>query len=383
MAFNPLNNYLQGQKAGQAQQSNRLAGALAGQMGGGQDPSKLMDFQQLMAIDPDRANKIVGSFNALSKNRKKAWYDDMVTGQAILGSGDVEGTIQFLEGRGETINELGGDSFSNDYMLNNLRAGNIDVVMNSLGQAIQAGGKLGILSEAKDKKAPLVSKSVIYGNGAVVSVMNDGSRWVNDENGNRVTGSEAKNVLSAASARDKKAREDKAKLEVRTATAKARAGDLVAREKLDITAGLEAAELVPVLKRGLQLLGRVDTGKPEEVALAFKKFMGIEGADEAELMNNLGKQVLKQLKPVFGSQFTANEARWLESMEAGFGKSTEANIRLIQQGLDLANARVDVGLSAAQASGDSRTVDTINGWRDYEFEDRKETDEEVLGKYGL
>lgn len=152
MAFNPLNNYLQGQKAGQAQQSNRLAGALAGQMGGGQDPSKLMDFQQLMAIDPDRANKIVGSFNALSKNRKKAWYDDMVTGQAILGSGDVEGTIQFLEGRGETINELGGDSFSNDYMLNNLRAGNIDVVMNSLNQAIEAGGKLKILSEAKSKK---------------------------------------------------------------------------------------------------------------------------------------------------------------------------------------------------------------------------------------
>jgi len=383
MAFNPLQSFLQGQQAGQGQQVNRLSGALAGQISQGQDIDKSIDFQKLMALDPDRANKIMTSFQNLSKERKESFYEDMVTGQAILSSGDVNGAIDFFGDRGEAINELGGDSFSNDYILNNLKGGTPEVALNSLNKAIDAGAKLGFVSGSSSAKNPIVSKSTMFGNGVFASVMNDGSRRVTDENGNVVKGEDAKLVIKEAKQKEKAARQEKSKLEISTARAKARMTGLVEREKEDITSGLTAAESIPILKRGLQLLDRVETGNPEEIALAFKKFLGIEGADEAELLNNLGKQVLKQLKPVFGSQFTANEARWLESMEAGFGKSTEANVRLIQQGLDLANARADIGINAAQSSGDSRTVDTIQGWRDYQFEDRKETDQEVLSRYGL
>ena len=56
MAFNPLQSFLQGQQAGQGQQVNRLSGALAGQISQGQDIDKSIDFQKLMALDPDRAN---------------------------------------------------------------------------------------------------------------------------------------------------------------------------------------------------------------------------------------------------------------------------------------------------------------------------------------
>ena len=72
MAFNPLQNFVQGQQAGQGQKANRLSGALAGQMGQGQDISRTPDFQELVSLDPKRADGLLGTFQKIDEGRKKS-----------------------------------------------------------------------------------------------------------------------------------------------------------------------------------------------------------------------------------------------------------------------------------------------------------------------
>lgn len=171
------------------------------------------------------------------------------------------------------------------------------------------------------------------------------------------------------------------KLEIEATKAKERTKGLAEREKADIDDGLSAAQTVPILKRADKLLDIVTTGKPQQARLWAKRFFGIESGNESELTNLLGKQILKQLKPIFGAQFTVTEGQWLKDMEADFGRSTEANRRLIRQGLDLMNERAKIGLQAAEASGDFRTLDNINGWLNFSFanqtvdQDQQTTDE--------
>ena len=151
----------------------------------------------------------------------------------------------------------------------------------------------------------------------------------------------------------------------------------MAREKADIQMGLDAAQVVPIFRRAEQLLDRVETGNIESMKLAAKKFFNIEGGDAVELQNNLGQQILKQLKPIFGSQFTAREGDWLKEMEASFGRNTIVNRRLVRQGLDLASERAKIGINAADSSNDLRTVDTINGWLNWEYKDRTAAEDEI------
>jgi hypothetical protein len=184
-------------------------------------------------------------------------------------------------------------------------------------------------------------------------------------------------------------------LEVEATKAKERAKSLVAQERVDIEDGLAASQTMPVLMRADKLLDIVATGKPAQSLLWAKKWFGISPANATELDNLLGKQILKQLKPTFGSQFTAREGDWLKDIEANFGKSTEGNRALIRQGMDLIRERSRIGLDAAISSGDQRTADNIQGWLDWRFgEDTnagqlsddnpgKLSDDELIKRLGL
>ena len=179
------------------------------------------------------------------------------------------------------------------------------------------------------------------------------------------------------------------KLEVEKELAKKRTTNLAAREKEDIDNGLLAAETMPILKRADKLLDIVETGKPRQALEWGKKWFGIQGANEAELDQLLGKQILKQLKPTFGSQFTAAEGNWLKDMEANFGKSTEGNRALIRQGMELIKQRTSIGLDAAKYAGDERTIQNINDWMQWEFSESPQankkttelTEDELVNKY--
>lgn len=156
-------------------------------------------------------------------------------------------------------------------------------------------------------------------------------------------------------------------LEVEKDLAKKRTAGIAEQERADITDGLAAAETMPILKRADKLLDIVETGKPRQALEWGKKWFGIQGANESELDNLLGKQILKQLKPIFGSQFTEGEGRWLAEMEANYGKSTEGNRALIRQGKALVQRRIDLGLDAAKYAGDERTINNLNSWSKWEF----------------
>jgi len=152
MAFNPLQNYLQGQQVGTGQKVNRLAGEVTKMSMGGVPLKSNPSFQELLSIDPDRANKISSAFANLSKERKQAFYEDMVTAQSMLGSGDVAGTLKFLkEDRGEAIKSFGGDSFTNDNIITDIENKQPEKALDSLNKIIAAGEKMKYLSETKSK----------------------------------------------------------------------------------------------------------------------------------------------------------------------------------------------------------------------------------------
>jgi hypothetical protein len=133
-------------------------------------------------------------------------------------------------------------------------------------------------------------------------------------------------------------------------------GQVVARTQAEqqdklIADAYRAADALPVANRGLELLKEVETGGLNTVGLKVKNFFGVTGANEAELSANLGKAVLSQLRGTFGAQFTQQEGERLQEIEAGFGKSTAANIRLLEQAQKLVKRVADRGLAAAQATG--------------------------------
>lgn len=123
--------------------------------------------------------------------------------------------------------------------------------------------------------------------------------------------------------------------------------------------GLKAADSIAIVRRGLSLLGEVKTGGIDAVKLKATNLFGITGADEAELSSNLGKAVLSQLRATFGAQFTEKEGARLSEIEAGFGKSTEGNKRLLEQAGKILDRVARRGLDAANKSGDTFSANEI------------------------
>lgn len=127
-----------------------------------------------------------------------------------------------------------------------------------------------------------------------------------------------------------------------------------------IDRGLVAAEAVPNLKRGLELLDLVKTGGVPAVGLRAKQLFGIETGDEGELANQLSKAVLSQLRTTFGAAFTKEEGDRLFRISAGFGKSPETNKRLLNQALRMAQRKAQAARKAAMDVGDDYTVQEID-----------------------
>jgi len=126
-----------------------------------------------------------------------------------------------------------------------------------------------------------------------------------------------------------------------------------------IDSGIDVADSAANIIRSLDLLKTVKTGGYDNAALKAKQFFGIESGDEAELSANLGKNVLAQLKPIFGSAFTEKEGQRLETIEAGFGKSTAGNIRLLENALTIVDRAARRGIAAAEDQGDEFTANEI------------------------
>lgn len=142
------------------------------------------------------------------------------------------------------------------------------------------------------------------------------------------------------------------------------------RLQTQMDTGLDAADHVAIVKRGLDLLDSVKTGGLDAVKLKATNLFGVTGADEAELSANLGKAVLSQLRSTFGAQFTQQEGERLAQIEAGFGKSTEGNRRLLEQAQKIMERAARRGIRAAERSGDMDTAQEIRDALDFSLSNK-------------
>lgn len=142
-----------------------------------------------------------------------------------------------------------------------------------------------------------------------------------------------------------------------------------------INRGVAAAESTATIRRAIDLLDAVETGGFDAVALRAKQFFGVEGADEGELSNSLGKSVLSQLRETFGAAFTQEEGARLERIEASFGKSPETNKRLLRQALRLAERTATRALGAARERDDLATVEDIEDLLSFRLDDTQSAPE--------
>lgn len=131
------------------------------------------------------------------------------------------------------------------------------------------------------------------------------------------------------------------------------------RRQATINQGVESSEGLANLKRAKTLLDTVKTGGINAASLRAKQLFGVEGADEGELSNRLGKAVLSQLRKTFGAAFTAQEGASLARIEAGFTKSPKANKRLIDQLIKMVEKKGQQGIDAAVAAQDFQAAQLI------------------------
>lgn len=136
-----------------------------------------------------------------------------------------------------------------------------------------------------------------------------------------------------------------------------------------IQAGIVAADATATLRKSINLLDSVKTGGINNLSLWAKQKLGVESADEGELSNLLGKAVVSQLRDTFGAAFTAREGDLLKSIEAGFGKSPEANKVLLNNALKISERSAKRGLRAAESIDDFLSIDEISNSLEFSLGD--------------
>jgi len=189
-----------------------------------------------------------------------------------------------------------------------------------------------------------VQSSQILPNGSTVQVFRDGSTRVTGPQGKVLTGQERATAVEDA-------QEFGIDIQSRRAGGRAGATGIEQRASALITRGIAAAESTATVRRALDLLDRVKTGGIAAISLAVRQRLGIEGADEGELSNSLGKAVLSQLRETFGSAFTESEGERLIRLEAAIGKSPESNRRILGQALRIAERTANRAIKAAEKRG--------------------------------
>lgn len=210
----------------------------------------------------------------------------------------------------------------------------------------------------------------IFTDGTILQSTPQGPR-VFSPSGEQLTGEAARAQLEEARkteialAGGKAGAAEQAKTDVKLGSAQDLAAKAVrgksqeSREQGFIDSGVEAADSMANITRAIELLDLVETGGFDAAQLRASQLLGIESADEGELAEALGVAVLSQLKPIFGSAFTAQEGERLERLSAGFGKSPAANKRILEKQLEIAKRASKRAIRAAEKGGDEFTADEI------------------------
>ena len=328
--------------------------------------------------------------------RQQAMYQDAGAAFKLLQQGDLDGIISLANDRLELLQTFD-DPDPSDTMriLENAmaaKAGDPIAISNlakELTSAASVGYASGILKRPEvesvvvngnlvDKRtgdiiyqAPVADERfesspglTRYRNGVAAQYSRTGQRQVIDELGNIVTGEAAKGAIQRGV-------ESGVTEQGNIAAATVRGREISARTQEAITAGLDATKQIPVLTNALNLLNTVDTGGTAGVGIRLRSFLGVESGDEGELSYLLKTNVLQQLRPIFGSAFTASEGERLQAISADTSRSLETNRRLLDEALRIVKRASERGLRRAQSAGDEDSIleleDSLSQL--YQFED--------------
>ena len=320
---------------------------------------------------------------ALDDRRKKALAQDALGAQQLLSQGDIQGTMNLIGNRLQGIEQLGGDPSDTMALLQKIQGGDIEGAQSDLGLVVNRARAVGVLPQpekgagftlgegqtrfdaagnviasgapkSQDGRSTLaqVQSSQILPNGSTVQVFKDGST--------RVTGTEGE-VLKGADRAQAIIDAQEFGVDIQSRRAGGREGATGTEKRASdlITRGISAAESTATLRRAITLMDSVKTGGIAAISIATRQRLGIEGADEGELSNSLGKAVLSQLRETFGAAFTESEGARLIRLEAAIGKSPESNRRILSQALRIAERTSNRAISAAKSRGNMAEVADI------------------------
>jgi hypothetical protein len=319
--------------------------------------------------------------------RQQAMYQDANAAFQLLQQGDLDGIIRLADDRLELLQTFpdSNDEDTRRIQNNAILAKQGDPIAlrelaTELTSAVSTGYATGILQQPEeltpegvvvggnlvDKRtgniiyqAPAADQGfesspgiTRYRNGVAVQYSRTGQRQVIDELGNIVTGEAARDAIQRGVESGVTEQGD-----IAAATAGGRA--MSERAQAIISAGVDAIPQFRTLTTAIRLLGEVKTGGFEAASTRARSLFGIESGDEGELSNLLATSVLQQLRPIFGAAFTAAEGERLERISASIGRSTETNMRLLGEALQVARTAAEKALDRAQEAGDFSTVREI------------------------
>ena len=305
----------------------------------------------------------------LDKQRQQIAFKEARGVNSILDVNRPENTqraVGILASRVKEIQRLGGDPTDTIGILNQIMSGDIAGAKSELSDFDTVGVALGLVDDPinrKIKEAELSIKERESKTGAKTATQKDFLTFQNLIKKSIESGDHKDKVKAERFGRAarfiRETEQEKSDIKVSESERKAVAKANVTRKQGFIDSGVEAANGAANVRRALSVLDEVETGGFDNLALKAKKFFGVEGADEGELSNLMGKAVLSQLKPIFGAAFTVAEGDRLNALEAGFGKSTANNKRLLENSLKIINRAARRGIAAAEDQKDEFTANEI------------------------
>ena len=309
--------------------------------------------------------------------------------KAIQGE-DMPKAVDVLVDRMNVLEKLGEDTSDTKMLRDALVGGRPDIVMGELntflsslpkqtidpkmltdqGQMVtqrlggvpEAQNVAGFTPDAESTEGQMgAAKTIGYNNGVMLVQPRIGGSRLYDRDGSLVTDPATRlEVLDNARAQGIAYESD-------VSQGRERGISQERRIQFAIDDGIDAAQRIPKLREARQILETVGTGGMNGVVLAFKQRLGIASADESQLIYELAKNVLSQLKPTFGAAFTAREGDLLRRIEANTDNSTEGNKRLLDELLSALELDVNRARLEARENKDTRSLNAIDGYLSQQF----------------
>ena len=141
-------------------------------------------------------------------------------------------------------------------------------------------------------------------------------------------------------------------------------GDLISDKQVNrldgiIEVGLSAANSLPDINRGMELLKTIKTGGATALSKTVTDFFGTTSGDIGELNNLLAQNVLAGLSAFTGA-ISEGERDFIAKMEANLTGGTEFNIAQLNRMKNIYNREVNKGLKAATILDDQFSIDVFN-----------------------